>query len=297
MLIKKTGLRPSQNMGTVFISERSNMDNREITSLDVHDKHGIFYVSFDANLHSFGVMNRNNRMYLADNVWECITKSEKIQRWLADNAWFGEMNHPLPKYKDRPLSPERIQDIDMDNTSHKMLNPHVEGNLLISRIQTDAGTDAGMNLARKMIQGFIPAFSCRAIATLVMKGGKPVVVVRKIITYDWVLFQSHREAEQTSKPAKFVSKVANTVNEVTEKVTDAVNNNIVIPLKEILENVGRTDVNAQIIMESFELDTNDLVGFTKDNKHMIMRDNNNMIYCDIDAKSRSKVNDFFRSFN
>ena len=50
-------------------------------------------------------------------------------------------------------------------------------------------------------------------------------------------------------------------------------------------------------MESFELDTNDLVGFTKDNKHMIMRDNNNMIYCDIDAKSRSKVNDFFRSFN
>ena len=23
------------------------------------------------------------------------------------------MNHPTPKYKDRPLSPERIQDIDM----------------------------------------------------------------------------------------------------------------------------------------------------------------------------------------
>ena len=283
-------------MGMVFIEEVTTPEQNILKHFDVVDKNGILYVDFESCLHSFDVLNRNSRMYEASNIEECL-KTERIQSYLAHGGWFGEMNHPLPKYKDKPLSPERIQDIDMDNTSHKMLNPHVEGNLLISRIQTDAGTDAGMNLARKMIQGFIPAFSCRAIATLVMKGGKPVVVVRKIITYDWVLFQSHREAEQTSKPAKFVSKVANTVNEVTEKVTDAVNNNIVIPLKEILENVGRTDVNAQIIMESFELDTNDLVGFTKDNKHMIMRDNNNMIYCDIDAKSRSKVNDFFRSFN
>ena len=283
-------------MGMVFIEEVTTPEQNMLKHFDVVDKNGILYVDFESCLHSFDVLNRNSRMYEASNIEECL-KTERIQSYLAHGGWFGEMNHPLPKYKDKPLSPERIQDIDMDNTSHKMLNPHVEGNLLISRIQTDAGTDAGMNLARKMIQGFIPAFSCRAIATLVMKGGKPVVVVRKIITYDWVLFQSHREAEQTSKPAKFVSKVANTVNEVTEKVTDAVNNNIVIPLKEILENVGRTDVNAQIIMESFELGTNDLVGFTKDNKHMIMRDNNNMIYCDIDAKSRSKVNDFFRSFN
>ena len=283
-------------MGMVFIEEVTTPEQNMLKHFDVVDKNGILYVDFESCLHSFDVLNRNSRMYEASNIEECL-KTERIQSYLAHGGWFGEMNHPLPKYKDKPLSPERIQDIDMDNTSHKMLNPHVEGNLLISRIQTDAGTDAGMNLARKMIQGFIPAFSCRAIATLVMKGGKPVVVVRKIITYDWVLFQSHREAEQTSKPAKFVSKVANTVNEVTEKVTDAVNNNIVIPLKEILENVGRADVNAQIIMESFELDTNDLVGFTKDNKHMIMRDNNNMIYCDIDAKSRSKVNDFFRSFN
>ena len=283
-------------MGMVFIEEVTTPEQNMLKHFDVVDKNGILYVDFESCLHSFDVLNRNSRMYEASNIEECL-KTERIQSYLAHGGWFGEMNHPLPKYKDKPLSPERIQDIDMDNTSHKMLNPRVEGNLLISRIQTDAGTDAGMNLARKMIQGFIPAFSCRAIATLVMKGGKPVVVVRKIITYDWVLFQSHREAEQTSKPAKFVSKVANTVNEVTEKVTDAVNNNIVIPLKEILENVGRTDVNAQIIMESFELDTNDLVGFRKDNKHMIMRDNNNMIYCDIDAKSRSKVNDFFRSFN
>ena len=94
------------------------------------------------------------------------------------------MNHPTPKYKDRPLSPERIQDIDMTNTSHRMLNPHIEKNLLVSRIQSDAGTAAGMNLAKKMVQGFIPGFSCRAIASMMLENGKPVVNVRKIITYD-----------------------------------------------------------------------------------------------------------------
>ena len=68
-----------------------------------------------------------------------------------------------------------------------------------------------------------------------------------------------------------------------------------MPLKDILESVGRTDVNTQIIMESFNLSTDDMVGFSKDNKHVILRDNNNMIYCNIDQNARKKVNDFMRS--
>ena len=68
-----------------------------------------------------------------------------------------------------------------------------------------------------------------------------------------------------------------------------------MPLKDILESVGRTDVNTQIIMESFDLSTDDMVGFSKDNKHIILRDNNNMIYCNIDQNARKKVNDFMRS--
>ena len=205
------------------------------------------------------------------------------------------MNHPTPKYKDRPLSPERIQDIDMTNTSHRMLNPHIEKNLLVSRIQSDAGTAAGMNLAKKMVQGFIPGFSCRAIASMMLENGKPVVNVRKIITYDWVLYQSHREAEQLqTTPTKFVSKVANCIQESAEKMKTT-SKDILMPLKDILESVGRTDVNAQIIMESFDLTNDDMVGFSKDNKHIIFKDNNNMIYCNIDQSSRKKVNDFMRS--
>lgn len=284
------------NMGMMFIEEQTSPDQNIVKNFEVTDKNGVFFVEFDTCLHSFDVMNRNSRMYEASNIEECLS-TERIQSYLKHGGWFGEMNHPTPEYKDRPLSPERIQDIAMGNTSHKMLNPHVEGNLLVSKVQSDAGTAAGMNLARKMVQGFIPGFSCRAIASLYLKNNKPTVNVRKIITYDWVLYQSHREAEQiTSTPNKFIKKVANCVQESTNNIAERVSNDILIPLKDILESVGKTDVNTQLIMESFDLSNDDLLGFSKDSKKIILRNENNTIYCNIDANSQKKVNDFFRSF-
>lgn len=292
MLIKKTGLRPSQNMGTVFISERSNMDNREITSLDVHDKHGIFYVSFDANLHSFGVMNRNNRMYLADNVWECITKSEKIQSWLADNAWFGEMNHPTQYFKSQELTPARLQDPAMENRSHKILRPRLVGNLLQAHIETASGTDVGVGFAKEIIQGLKPAFSCRAVAVMEMINGKPVVVIRRLITYDWVLYPSHKEAHIISEP-KLVEKCATVFKESAE---DDYNPDFLISLRDVLENVGETDPNTATIMESFNLSYDDLLGFDNTHDHVIIKDNDNRIYANIDPNTKRRVDDFFSCF-
>ena len=141
-------MKLNPDLGMVFISEQTTPENNEIKNLDIVDKGGIFYVDFETCLHSFDVMNRNSRMYEASNIDECL-KTERIQSYLSHGGWYGEMNHPTPEHKNQPLSPERIQDIKMDNTSHRMLNPHVEKNLLVSRIQTDAGTDAGMNLARR----------------------------------------------------------------------------------------------------------------------------------------------------
>lgn len=278
-----------RDMGFVYIAEQTSPNDNIVRNVDVVDRDGILYVDFESCLHSFDVMNRNTRMYEASNINECL-QTERIQHYLSHGGWFGEQNHPTPSLKNQPLSPERIQDIDMNNTSHKMLNPHIEKNLLISRIQSDAGTAAGMNLARKMIQGFIPGFSCRAIAIMTLKNGKPVVNVRKIITYDWVLYQSHREAEQINKEdTKFVHKNPTVVSETTTE-------DIMIPLGEILEYVGKTDVNTQIIMESFDLSMDNLTGFSKDNKHIIIRDNDNMIYCGINPSTRKKVNEYLASF-
>ena len=281
-----------KELGFMYLAEQTTPDDNVVKNLEVHNKDGIFYVDFESAIHSFDVINRNSRMYRAKNVMDNL-QTERIQHYLSHGGWYGEQNHPISKYKDKPLSPDRIQDIDMDNTSHRMLNPHLEGNLLVSRIQSDAGTKAGMNLAKKMVQGFIPGFSCRAIAMMGLENGKPVVNVRKIITYDWVLYQSHREAEQLRNvDTKFVHKSAPTMSIVSECTGE----DVMIPLTEIFESIGQTDANAQMIMESFDLNISDMVGFSKNQKHVIIKDNDNMIYCDIDPTTRKRVHDFLRSF-
>lgn len=286
-------MKRNSDLGFLYIAEQTSPEQNEVKNFDVTNKDGVFFVDFESCIHSFDVMNRNIRMYDGDNVTECLN-TERMNHYFSHGGLFGEQNHPIPIYKDRPLSPERIQDIDMSNTSHKIFRPRRQGNLLIARIQSDAGTAAGMNLAKKMVQGFIPGFSCRAIASMSMKNGKPVVDVRKIITYDWVLFQSHREAEQIqSVPNKFVHKVANAVNEYVTEETGS--EDVSVPVSQILEYAGYKDVNAQVVMEAFELDKTSLIGFSKDNKQIIMKDSDNTIYCNMLPETRNKVNDYLRS--
>ena len=281
---------PDAEMGFMYIAELTSPEDNKVENLVVHDRDGIFYVEFDSAVHSFDVMNRNTRMYSGPNIDKCL-QTERIQHYLSHGGWYGEVNHPISKYKDRPLSAERVRDIDMNNTSHRMLNPHREGNLLVSRIQTDAGTPGGMNLARKMVQGFIPGFSCRAIAAMNLQNGKPMVDVRFLVTYDWVLFQSHREAEHLGGKNTFVHK-----NAPTMTLENASHEDVIVPITDLISVVAGRDSNAQIIMESFNLDMDSITGFSNDKKHLIMRDQDNVIYCNIDPRNRATVNEFLRSF-
>lgn len=57
----------------------------------------------------------------------------------------------------------------MDRTAWKFLNPHVEGNRLVSKVQTDSGTPVGMHLYKAMIQGLIPNASTRTMGSIQRK--------------------------------------------------------------------------------------------------------------------------------
>lgn len=279
----KGAIEMNSDLGFMYIAEQVAPEDNTPKNVEIHDKNGIFYVEFDSVLHTFLDMNRNARMYDGKNIMENI-RSEKIQSYLADNAWFGEQNHPLPTYKNMELHVERINDIKMDNTSHKIMNPVLRGDMLQARIQTDAGCAAGINMAKKIIQGMTPSFSCRAIARVENINGRPIVNVKRLITYDWVLYPSHKRAKQITSP-KFINKQVDTV--VTESVGD-----VAIPLKELLEYAGRKNVNTQVIMESFDISMDSCVGFSKGAEHIIMKDNTNTIYCNLDPKIKKEVGSY-----
>lgn len=275
----------SNLMGYVYINEDVSPIDNKPTNLQVIDKPSLFYLRFDATMQSFGVMNRNNRMYNIDNVWNCISNDPKIQDLLANSSWFGEMDHPNSEIKGQELSAERILNPKMGNTSHKIMNPRRSGNLIDATIETDAGTEAGINMAKKILQGMTPRFSARAVAELKNINGTPTVDMKKLISYDWVLYPSHPEAHALTKP-----QVINTVCESAG--ADNATYTMILPLKEILEYAGKKCVNSQMIMESFELDKNTLLGFDSSREHIVMKDKNNLIFSKMDSDVRREVNGY-----
>ena len=218
---------------------------------------------------------------------------------LHDNAWYGEMDHPQQLEKNAELTPERIQSIYMPNRSHKIMQPVVNGDIMTAKIQTASGTEAGRGFALEILQGLIPSFSCRAVAKLENIDGKPVVVVRKLITYDWVLYPSHKEAKIQGSP-NFISKTAQVMTESVQESPSSVfkklSKDVLIPLKDILEAVGKKDVNTQVIMESFDLGPENLIGFDKSFDHAILKDADNRIYAKISPDTKREVKDFLSSF-
>lgn len=281
-------------MGMVYISEQTTPEDATISNVNHVSRDGLFYVEFDACLQSFGVMNRNNRQYIGSNVWENI-QTEKIQSLLADNAWYGEMDHPAPNFKGQEFTPERVQRIEMSRRSHKIMRPRMEGNLLMAHIQTVAGTDCGVGMAKDILQGLNPRFSARALATMKMDGGKPTVMVHRLITYDWVLFQSHREAGKRG-PSTTVNKPI-----INGAITESAgvyygdqhysSGDQFIALKEMLEYTGKHDVNTQMICESFDMDTDNIIGLTRDNRKCILKKHNNIIYANVDPYIAERISE------
>ena len=51
-----------------------------------------------------------------------------------------------------------------------------------------------------------------------------------------------------------------------------------------------------MILESFDLPMDNLMGFDESRQHVIIKDDNNMIYSNINPDTAKKVNDFFGSF-
>ena len=280
-------------MGYMYISESLSSDN-VIKNIDSKHNADLFYVTFDTNLQDFDVENRNKRYYDGSNIMECI-RSEKIQSLLKSGGWFGEFDHPAAEIAGEKLAPERIQNVPPEKRAFKIMNPRLVGNVLQARIQSAQGA-VGESFGKEVLAGWTPQFSVRAIAHMVSRLGKPYVMVKRLITYDAPWYPSHAIAHATSSPVVTTKSFTESVHEKIEDVKDYING-VMIPLKEILEEVGRIDVNAGMIMEAFDLDFTSLAGFDTTREHVIIRDDNNVIYANINPNTVKKVNEFYNSFN
>ena len=252
----------------------------------VHGRGSRFYLTFDAVLQSFGVINRNKRMYEANNIMERISNDDYIQTMLRQNSWMGEIDHPTAVHAGQDLSMTRIANPDPKFSSHYIRSPKLNGNLLEAHIQTDSSNENGMNMAIKIIDGKItPAFSARVLGELQNRSGRPVVNVRKLITYDWVLFPSHSDA---------LGKISQPVTESVETIEKETGTRILF-FKELAEMAANNSKETAWLCESFGLDISAVIGLTSTGKSVVVQENKN-IYIQpisdkgIKLKTRNMIN-------
>ena len=280
-----------QNLDTFcYIREQTSFveDYADNFGYQVHDKGNRFYVIFDAVLQSFDVMNRNRRMYEAANIMDKINNDDYIQDMLRKNSWMGEIDHPAAMKEGESLTINRISNPDMKLTSHYIRRPRLNGNLLEATIQTDSSNENGMNMAIKIVDGkIIPCFSARVLGALQNKNGKPVVNVRKLVTYDWVLYPSHKEAE---------AKFSQPIQESVEYAANAANT-VVIFLPELARMAAANSKEANWLCESFGLSMNDIVGVTATGNSVVIAENENVYIQPINDKIiRNKTQSMLRDW-
>ena len=251
---------------------------------EVHDLGSRLYVDFDAVLQSFGDKNRNGRAYDADNIWDCICTDDYIQSMLQCNSWLGERDHPSAELTGQELTLNRISNPQLGNTSHYIRSPRLtpDKTLLEAKIQTDSSTDAGTEMAIKIIDGkMIPCFSARVLGALQKRVGIPVVHVRKLITYDWVLYPSHKQA---------MAKIQQPIMEAATLLATAAACKMIM-LPELAKMAMNNDEGMKWLCESFELTENDLLGVTETGNSVMIQEKGQNVYLQpiTDARVRSKT--------
>lgn len=260
---------------------------------EIVDKGSRFYVLFDAILQSFGVKNRNGREYDIENIWKLIMTDDYIQDMLRKNSWLGEIDHPASIIEGDKLTAQRIGNPDLKLTSHYIRSPKRDGNLLKARIQTDSSNENGMNMAIKIVDGkIIPCFSARVFGALRNIMGKMIVYVTKLITYDWVLYPSHREAEAIMNQPHMESTISEAAKYAGAKV---------VFLKEMAMAAANNSREVQYLCEAFNIDFDDIVGLTSTGNSIVLTENNKNVYFQpitdkfVRAKTQNAVRDWLNS--
>jgi hypothetical protein len=133
--------------------------------------------------------NRNGRWYAREELFREI-KSPRTIELLHARALRGELGHPLSKELAR-------QSVIDDSRTCVIYNKIWADGMNIMGEYTTTNNEFGRTLNQDILEGYIPAFSLRALGSVkTTKNGIEVVNMR-MITYDQVIYPSHSNAYTT----------------------------------------------------------------------------------------------------
>lgn len=147
------------------------------------------YLKISATLQDF-TENRNGRTYDPEAIIEGL-KHEYVMELIRNRSWYGESGHPLED------DIKRQSNILKPNSSHIILEYKILPDKIVGIIE-NSDYPLGEPFKKEILRGSTVAFSMRGIGNVKNKNGKIFVTKPlRIITYDNVLYPSHRAAYQT----------------------------------------------------------------------------------------------------
>ena len=255
------------------------------------NKNGMTYVIFETVFQSFGVKNRNKRIYDGDAVM-ASWNAPHIQELIRKKSFVSEYGHPL----DQTMS--RITQIDPARICGRINSYYRSGNLLKGEFETFDDGACGTMLTRRILQGLEPAFSVRMLAKLSRTKDGTMLMNQPghLVTADCVILPSHMEAYRDE--SKTMNVVHKSITEsagmdiTAEQYQDmvfAINESMFTDfIKEESKNVKLVQNVEEVIGDSFNL--------TKDCSNIIIKEGTNTYYVKVEDKIKHDIRNFMSKF-
>lgn len=254
-------------------------------------KNGMTYVIFETVFQSFGVKNRNKRIYDGDAVM-ASWNAPHIQELVRKKSFVSEYGHPLDQ------SMHRVTQIDPARICGRINSYYRSGNLLKGEFETFDDGACGTMLTRRILQGLEPAFSVRMLAKLSRTKDGTMLMNQPghLVTADCVILPSHMEAyRDEAKPMNVVHKAItesagmDITAEQYQDMVFAINESMFTDfVKEESKNFKLVKSVEEVIGDSFKL--------TKDLNNIIIKEGTDIYYVKVEDKIKHDIRNFMSKF-
>ena len=262
-------------------------------AVNVRDYHnnGMTYVIFETVFQSFGVKNRNKRIYDGDAVM-ASWNAPHIQELIRKKSFVSEYGHPLDQ------SMHRVTQIDPARICGRINSYYRSGNLLKGEFETFDDGACGTMLTRRILQGLEPAFSVRMLAKLSRTKDGTMLMNQPghLVTADCVILPSHMEAyRDEGKSINVVHKAitesagADITAEQYQDMVFAINEAMFTDfIKEESKNFKLVKNVEEVIGDTFKL--------TKDLNNIIIKEGTDTYYVKVEDKIKHDIRNFMSKF-
>lgn len=248
---------PNANIGWI-IAESSPSDREfelQHARTKIVDRSANGKVTCETVFQEANVRNRNGRFYDDKDLFPELV-SERSQELL--RTGFGcENGHPLSSELTRQAT------IDPNNVVAYILKFWTEGNYVCGYYKP-SNLAIGTALNEDILEGYIPAWSLRALGSVVNTGRGAEVKGVKLICYDRVFFPSHKTAYTRTVTESGIEYADHNgillpVKEMTSQEEYVYENGIVKPFtnKSVMDYIRAESLNYKKIVETFDVFYND----------------------------------------